>query len=68
MLLLLFEVIQFIHFYPLGEALGQGLRHVLDKITWWCFQFLFWVPINISKDWKAKLESNYSFMLEYSKM
>ena len=26
--------------------------------------FLFWVPMNISKDWKAKLESAYSFMLK----
>ena len=28
---------------------------------------LFWVPMNIQKDWKAKLESAYSFMLKYSK-
>ena len=28
--------------------------------------FLFWVPMNIYKDWKAKLESIYSFMLKYS--
>jgi hypothetical protein len=26
------------------------------------------VPINIKKDWKAKLESAYSFMLKYSKI
>ena len=26
--------------------------------------FLFWVPMNIQKDWKAKLESAYSFMLQ----
>ena len=26
------------------------------------------VPINIQKDWKAKLESAYSFMLKYSKI
>jgi hypothetical protein len=25
------------------------------------------VPMNIQKDWKAKLESAYSFMLKYSK-
>jgi hypothetical protein len=30
--------------------------------------FLFWVPMNIWKDWKAKLESAYSFMLKYSKI
>ena len=30
--------------------------------------FLFWVPMNIYKDWKAKLESAYSFMLKYSKI
>ena len=30
--------------------------------------FLFWVPMNILKDWKAKLESSYSFMLKYSKI
>ena len=30
--------------------------------------FLSWVPINIKKDWKAKLESTYSFMLKYSKI
>ena len=30
--------------------------------------FLFWVPMNIQKDWKAKLESAYSFMLKYSKI
>ena len=30
--------------------------------------FLFWVPINIYRDWKAKLESAYSFMLKYSKI
>ena len=28
--------------------------------------FLFWVPMNTS-DWKAKLESAYSFMLKHSK-
>jgi hypothetical protein len=27
--------------------------------------FLFWVPMNILKDRKAKLESAYSFMLKY---
>ena len=30
--------------------------------------FLFWVRMNIQKDWKAKLESAYSFMLKYSKI
>ena len=30
--------------------------------------FLFQVPMNIQKDWKAKLESAYSFMLKYSKI
>ena len=30
--------------------------------------FLFWVPMNILKDWKAKLESAYPFMLKYSKI
>ena len=30
--------------------------------------FLSWVPMNILKDWKAKLESGYSFMLNYSKI
>ena len=30
--------------------------------------FLPWVPMNIQKDWKAKLESAYSFMLKYSKI
>ena len=30
--------------------------------------FLSWVPMNIQKDWKAKLESAYSFMLKYSKI
>ena len=30
--------------------------------------FLFWVPMNIQKDWQAKLESAYSFMLKYSKI
>ena len=30
--------------------------------------FLFWVPMNIYKDWKAKLESAYSFRLKYSKI
>ena len=30
--------------------------------------FLFWVTINIQKDWKEKLESAYSFMLKYSKI
>jgi hypothetical protein len=29
---------------------------------------LFRVPMNISKDWKAKLESVYSSMLKYSKI
>ena len=29
--------------------------------------FLFQVPMNIQKDWKAKLESACSFMLKYSK-
>ena len=26
------------------------------------------VPMNIKKDWKAKLESAYSFMLKYSEI
>ena len=30
--------------------------------------FLFWVPMNIQKDWMARLESAYSFMLEYYKI
>ena len=30
--------------------------------------FLFCVPMNIQKDWKAKLESAYSYMLKYSKI
>ena len=30
--------------------------------------FLFQVPMNMQKDWKAKLESAYSFMLKYSKI
>ena len=30
--------------------------------------FFFWVLMNIEKDWKAKLESAYSFMLKYSKI
>ena len=29
---------------------------------------LFWVPINIKKDWMAKLESDYSFILKHSKI
>ena len=30
--------------------------------------FLFWVPMDIKKDWKAKLESFHSFMSKYSKI
>ena len=30
--------------------------------------FFFGVPMNIQKDWKAKLESVYSFMLKYTKI
>ena len=30
--------------------------------------FLFWMPMNIQKDWKVKLESAYSFMLKCSKI
>ena len=30
--------------------------------------FLFWMPMNIQKDWKTKLESAYSFMLKFSKI
>ena len=30
--------------------------------------FLFWMPINIWKDWKTKLESTDYFMLKYSKI
>ena len=30
--------------------------------------FLLWVPMNIQKDWKAKLERGYSVMLKYSKI
>ena len=30
--------------------------------------FSFQVPMNIQKDWKAKLESAYSFMLKYYKI
>ena len=29
-----FEMIQFVHLYPLG----QSLRHILDKVTYWHFQ------------------------------
>ena len=29
--------------------------------------FLFWLPMNIKKDWTAKLEMVYLFMLIYSK-
>ena len=30
--------------------------------------FLFWVSMNIQKDWKANLKSAYSFMLKYSEI
>jgi hypothetical protein len=30
--------------------------------------FLFWVPMNIQKDWKAKLKSYYYFMFKYSRI
>ena len=33
-----FEIIQCIHFYLLFSALGQSLRLVLVKSTWWHFQ------------------------------
>jgi hypothetical protein len=33
MLRLLFEKIQFIHFYPLELAHGRSLIHILDKFT-----------------------------------
>ena len=33
----LFEKIQFILFYPLVQALGRSLIHILDKITKWHF-------------------------------
>ena len=38
MLWCLFEIIQFIHFYPLFQALGRSLRQFLDKVTWWHFK------------------------------
>ena len=34
----IFEIIQFIHIYPLFQAHGPSLRHILDKVTWWHFQ------------------------------
>ena len=37
MLWCVFEMIQFIHFYPLFEALGRSLRHNLDKVILWHF-------------------------------
>ena len=43
---------------PYYDALGAGYI-AFKKI------FLFWVPMN---DWKAKLESAYSFKLKYSKI
>ena len=47
----------------LGYALGaQKCIIAFEKL------FLFWVPMNILKDWTAKLESAYSFMLKYSKI
>ena len=30
--------------------------------------FLHWLPMNIYKDWKAKSDSPYFFMLKYSKI
>ena len=45
--------------WPVSAALKDT---VFEKI------FLFWVPMNILKDWKAKLESAYSFMLKYFKI
>ena len=30
-------MIPFIHFYPLGWALGQSLRHIFDKVPKWHF-------------------------------
>ena len=30
--------------------------------------FFFWMPMNIENDWKAKLESAYSFMFKYSEI
>ena len=38
MLWCIFKTIQFVYFYPQFLALGQSLRHVLDKVTWWHFQ------------------------------
>ena len=37
MLGLLFDIIQFIQFYPLVQALGQSLIHILDILTQWHF-------------------------------
>ena len=40
----------------------QKLFIAIEKLS------LFCVPMNIKKDWKAKLESADSFMLKYSKI
>ena len=48
--------------FPVSAALKNASQLEFEKFL------LFWVPMNIQKDWKAKLESAYSLMLKYSKI
>ena len=54
-----------------SRVLNKQTGRILENEKWIiAFEklFLFWVPMNIQKDRKAKLESAYSFMLKYSKI
>ena len=53
MLRLLFEKIQFIHFYPLEEALGRSLGYFWGKIIRWNF-------LSVLKEdiWQKKIQKS----------
>ena len=50
------------------QVLKQRIK--VDKLDFFknASFFLFWVVMNIQKDWNAKLEIAYTFMLKYSKI
>ena len=48
--------------------MGWNGRDPQESLTGIEKMFLSWVPMNMQKDWKAKLESAYYFMLKYSEI
>ena len=59
------------HFGNFSEWAGMAVPCQVspqESLTGIKKMFLSWLPMSGQKDWKAKLESAYSFMLRYSKI